>query len=94
MEGNTARSKSWVSAWFYAGIWGVLWAIILQYTYLGRWLAVRRTWITVVIGVGGTLAAGLPAVDIGQFVRISGLFAASSIGIIIRSIYNEWKDEA
>lgn len=38
-----------------AVIWGGIWAVTLQYVPLGRFLAARRTWLTVVVGVGGDL---------------------------------------
>lgn len=86
-------NNSWVLAWLLAGFWGISWAVFLQFAPLGKWLAMRRTWITVVVGVAGTLVTALPAVDIPTALQFGGLFVASSAGIIIRSLYNEWRDE-
>lgn len=85
--------NDWFLAWFLAGFWGISWAVFLQFTPWGKWLAVRRTWITVLIGVGVTLVTALPAVDISTLLKLIGLFAASSLGIIVRSLHNEWRDE-
>ena len=53
-----------------AAVWGVVWALFLQYHPWGQWLAVRRTWLTV-----------------------AGVIAASSLGIIVRSIANERRED-
>ena len=70
--------------------WGCAWAAALQFTRAGRYLANRRTWVTVVVGVGGTLVIALPVVPLKWLVFIAGAFGLSSIGIISRSLYNEF----
>ncbi len=73
-----------------AAVWGAVWAAALQYTAFGRWLAERRTWATVVIGVGvdGAICALVTPVTV--WARLAAIVAASSIGIIARSWANEF----
>mgnify|MGYP000334554768 CR=1 FL=1 len=74
-------------------IWGTLWAVYLQYTQYGHYLAVRRTWVTVVIGVGVDLLIALLILPLDCWLNICTIIATSSLGIIIRSLYNERQDE-
>lgn len=66
-------------------VWGVLWAMTIQFSRLGKFLAHERTWITVVIGVGVDLLLGIGATWWGLWLVV----AFSSIGIIARSLINE-----
>ena len=75
-------------------IWGAIWALFLQLHPWGQWLAIKRTWITVVIGVGADLALLLLVLDINTWSTVTAIVAASSIGIIVRSLYNEHADDA
>jgi hypothetical protein len=77
-----------------AVVWGIVWAVALQFTSWGRWLAVRRTWITVVVGVAGVGLIALLVVDIGAWLQLVAIMAASSLGVIIRSLINEFREEA
>lgn len=70
--------------------WGALWASFLQFTELGRWLADKRTWTTVVAGVGVDLLIALLVVPRSAWLRISAIITASSIAIIARSLINEY----
>lgn len=74
-------------------IWGAIWAAFLQLTPWGHYLAVRRTWITVVVGVGIDLLLMLLVVPLATWFLIVGIIAASAIGIIARSLYNEITDD-
>lgn len=76
-----------------ATTWGIAWALILQWTRIGRFLAIRRTWITVVIGIGIDLAIALAVVPLIWWTQIALIVLLSSIGIIIRSLINEHNDE-
>lgn len=76
-----------------AVIWGGFWAAWLQWTRIGRWLAVRRTWLTVVIGVGMDGLIALLIVPTGPWLRICAIVAASSVGILARSWWNEHTDD-
>ena len=75
-------------------VWGAVWALALQFTTWGRWLAVRRTWITVVVGVAGVGLIALLVVDIGAWLQLVAIMAASSLGVIARSLINEFREEA
>lgn len=74
-------------------LWGVLWAVCLQATAWGRWLAVRRTWLTVVAGVGVDVAILWLVLAPAAWLATAGVFAVSSVGVIARSLLNEWRDE-
>lgn len=75
-------------------LWGALWALFLQLHPWGRWLAHRRTWLTVVVGVGVDLALLLLILDAHTWATVVAIIAASSIGVIVRSLYNEHADDA
>lgn len=71
-------------------LWGILWAVCIQYNRMGRFLAAERTWITVVIGVGVDLLLGIGA----AWWVIWLIVVFSSVGIITRSLSNEHAQEA
>ncbi len=75
-------------------IWGAIWALFLQLHPWGQWLAIKRTWLTVVIGVGVDMALLLLVLDIHTWTAVATVIAASSVGIIVRSLYNEHADDA
>jgi len=70
---------------FVAFSWGLIWAACLQWNRWGKFLVEERTWITVVIGVGIDLAIAYPE----DWWTVAAIIAASAIGIIARSLYNE-----
>lgn len=72
-----------------AGVWGVVWAAVLQFTRLGAFLAVKRTWLTVVIGVGMDLLILLLVVDWLEWLLVCAVVGCSSLGMVGRSLYNE-----
>lgn len=74
---------------FLALVWGCVWALFLQCHPLGQFLAIRRTWITVVIGVGGDLLIGLWVLELDQWLMMVAIITASSVGIVSRSLHNE-----
>lgn len=74
-------------------VWGAVWAVVLQHTGWGRWLAVRRTWLTVVVGVGMDLLLLLLVLDWASWWRMASVIAASSIGLIVRSLHNEHRED-
>lgn len=74
---------------FAALIWGILYAIFLQHTRWGQFLAKRRTWITVTIGIGVDL---LIAFD-GTWATVAAVIGLSSLGIVARSLINEEREE-
>lgn len=75
-----------------AVFWGVFWAGCLQFTRWGRFLAIKRTWITVVVGVGGDLLVLLLVLPLGLWLVVCEVVAGSAIGIVGRSLYNEWRE--
>ena len=77
---------------FLALIWGLLWALVLQYVPLGRFLAVRRSWLAVVIGIAVDLLLLRPVLSQRSWLRVAGVLGASSIGMILRGLLNEWHD--
>jgi len=70
-------------------LWGALWALFLQFTGIGRWLVVRRTWITVVVGVGVDLLILLAVVPFDAWLWVVLIITLSAIPIILRSLANE-----
>ena len=74
-------------------VWGAVWAAVLQHTGWGRWLAVRRTWLTVVVGVGVDLLLLLLVLDWHMWAQVVAIVAASSIGVIVRSLHNEHRED-
>jgi hypothetical protein len=80
--------------YLFAFFWGIFWAGLLQFTRWGRWLAIRRTYWTVVIGVGVDGLLLLPLVPFRDWLRMALIVALSSVGIIGRSLLNELREEA
>lgn len=74
-------------------VWGAVWAAVLQHTGWGRWLAMRRTWLTVVVGVGADLLLLLLVLDWHMWAQVVAIVAASSIGVIVRSLHNEHRED-
>lgn len=73
--------------------WGALWAAFLQFSAWGRYLALRRTWLTVVVGVGIDLLILVMVIPLETWLLMCAVIAASSLGIIARSLHNERQDE-
>lgn len=69
-------------------IWGATWAAFIQFNRQGQFLVRRRTWITVVIGIGIDLLIAYQA-DWNTTTLVIGM---SAIGIIFRSLWNESQD--
>lgn len=70
-------------------IWGSLWAAFLQFNRFGRWLARKRTWITVVVGVGVDLLIMRRVIPKDAWLKVVTIITFSSLSIIFRSLYNE-----
>lgn len=87
-------SIGFVIALFLAVFWGLAWAAILQFTSWGRWLALRRTWVSVVIGVGVDMLILGFVLSLADWLRLVAVIVLSSIGLIGRSLYNEHREEA
>lgn len=95
MDENARNGAKQMATWFVVAelSWGIVWSLFLQFTRLGRYLAGRQTWASVVVGVGGTLALSRPFIDDRSWWRIGGAFALSSVGIIARSLLNDQRLE-
>lgn len=76
-----------------AAVWGVVWALFLQFNHWGRWLAMRRTWATVVVGVGVDVALLALVLSPHDVAAVLAVFAASAVGIIARSFVNEHRED-
>ena len=75
-------------------VWGGVWAFCLSYFEWGRWLALHRTWITVVVGVGVDLGILYAALPWESWWIVAAVFALSAVGIVIRSIAQEYNSDA
>ena len=73
-------------------IWGAIWAAFLEFIPLGRFLAIRRTWLTVIIGVGVDLLIGLAIVPWTYWWPLAAVVTLSALPIVARSIINEYRD--
>ena len=75
--------------------WGIAYALALEKVAFLRWLVDKRTWITVVIGVGVDLALAFFIVPFEWWWRVALVVVLSAMGIIARSIYlerAEWQE--
>jgi len=70
---------------FTAFVWGVIYSVFLQFSPQGQFMAEKRTWLAVVIGIGTDLLIGFN----GSYAEICLVVAFSSVGIIARSLINE-----
>jgi hypothetical protein len=75
-----------------AGVWGILWALFLQLVPLGRWLAQRRTWLTVVVGLGVDLLILLLVLPLAAWWPVAAVIACSGLGIVARSLLIEYAE--
>ena len=73
-------------------IWGAIWAAFLQFVPLGRFLAIRRTWLTVVVGVGVDLLIALAIVPWPTWWPLAAVVALSALPIVARSLINEYRE--
>ena len=73
-------------------IWGFLWAALLEWAPWGRYLAARRAWLAVAIGVSADLALLTALLPLTHWLAACAVFALSGIGLIVRSLYHEWRD--
>jgi hypothetical protein len=69
-------------------IWGMAFAAFLQWVPLGRYIVERLTWLAVVIGVGVDLLIVAPFIGWPAVLFAGAVIAASSIGMIGRSLIN------
>lgn len=76
-------------AYLFALAWGAIWAVFLQFHPHGQFLARERTWITVVVGIGGDLLILLFVLPVDVWIHVLAIVALSSVPIIVRSLINE-----
>lgn len=62
--------------------WGFVYATFLWLTGPGRFLRLRRTWVSVVVGIGVDLLIGLLVVEIAAWLRLAAIVALSGVGIV------------
>jgi hypothetical protein len=73
-------------------MWGFGWAVALWGTAWGRFLRLKRTWITVVIGVGvDMLLAGLVLAP-RDWLAVWVIVAASALGIVAFCLAQEYRE--
>lgn len=82
-----------ITAGLLAICWGIIWALFLQLHPKGRWMAQRRTYWTVIIGIGMDLILLLIIFPPQDVLLILWVVALSSIGLIARSLHNESQEE-
>lgn len=82
-----------LTALLLAVVWGAVWALFLQLHGWGQWMAVKRTWLTVIVGVGGDLLILLIVLDWHTWAAVAAIVAASSLGVVGRSLYNEHRED-
>lgn len=72
--------------------WGAFWAVFLQCTGPGRFLAARRAWLAVAIGIGVDLLILLVVLPVLLWLQVGAVVGASALGLIARSLWNEWNE--
>ena len=75
-----------------AFLWGLVWASALEWAPWGRYLAARRTWLAVVVGVGVDLALLATMLELGAWLVVCEVIGLSAVGMVLRSVVNEWRD--
>jgi uncharacterized membrane protein len=58
----------------------------------GQFLAERRSWLTIVIGIGVDLLIAILVLDWTAWWQVLAIVAVSNLGIIARGVYNEWTE--
>jgi hypothetical protein len=74
---------------------GILYALFLELTAVGRLLAVRFTWLSVVVGVGATVLIAQPLLGWERTGLLLAAFACSGVGVVIRALVRdarEWEE--
>ena len=71
--------------------WESSWAVFLHTTTIGRWLRLYRTWLTVVIGVGGCLAIVGARHSWRSAATALTIFAGAGAPIVTASILEEFR---
>ncbi len=72
-----------------ATLWGIFYALFLQFVPLGQFLARKRTWLSVAIGVGVDLGLAALVIPFEYWRPFAAIVALSALGVILRSLANE-----
>lgn len=75
-----------------AVFWGAFWALFLQCTRPGKFLAAKRAWLAVCVGIGIDLLILLMVLSLTDWLKLCAVIAVSAIGIIFRSLWNEFAE--
>ena len=73
-------------------MWGLIWALILQFTKWGKFIVRHRTWIAVAVGFGVDIAILGIVLELTAWLNVMLVVAASAIPIIARSLLNEYAE--
>ena len=68
-------------------LWGIFYALFLNYTHSGQQIASDVTWLSVVVGIGVDFVIAFNS----TYWTLLAVVSFSSVGIITRSLYNESK---
>lgn len=83
-----------ITAGLLALCWGFGLALFLQCHPDGRWLALRRTYVAVIIGVGVDLLILSILLPLSLLLQVILVISLSSLGLIYRSLHNERAEES
>jgi hypothetical protein len=86
------RGEMMLPAALLALFWGMGYALFLWGTGPGRFLRLRRTWLSVVIGVGVDLLIGLLVVDVRVWAGLAGVVSCSAVGIVVAALSGEYRE--
>ena len=82
-----------------AFFWGFVWAWYLNEREYGKFLAVKRTWLTVVVGIGVDMLVLLPLLytrlstdPLVIWLQVVAIISLSAVGIVARSLRNEYSE--
>lgn len=81
-----------VAAGLLALLWGVGWAWALWETGWGRFIRLKRTWLSVVVGVGVDLLLMGLVVELRVWVWLVGIVGLSALGIVARCLETEFEE--
>lgn len=81
------RSEMVLPGGLLALLWGLLYSLFLWHTRPGRWLRLRETWVSVVVGVGGNLAALGLVLDVMTMLVVAGAFGLSGACVVAHSLF-------
>lgn len=72
--------------------WGLAWAGVLWLTAWGRYIRLQRTWLSVVVGIGIDLLIAALVLDLGRWLAVGLIIAASALAIIAACLAAEYRE--